>query len=357
LISLLSMQHDTAFAQRFARVAEASAAGVAALAELDLSKFEIWPVENSADLSVWEELAPVVGTTIATMNALISELAACFPPGQTQSSAQSATVDRLIRAAGDDLRTEVARFGMQIRDPSVVGDRWSLLFELQTVRQKIRGRIGAMIYDAVSQLGDCKRSEVEPGYAEELASTLVIRSTTADLRRLVHSRIEQINGALDEDVEWSAKQFDKELNSFARTAAWRVLRAQDKRVILEFRHRLTTLIARSGFSRFELFNLLEPFVEFVDAFSAVNQRDLLVQHDLEVVASVGVILEHAMSSGSPDEQLRVFNEAVGQAQSVYGRNPEFDTFLRKLRKKAITPDQVPGELEQFVVLLAAMAQY
>jgi len=41
---------------------------------ISLIKYEDAPIDASADLSLWEELAPVVGSTIADVNALLSDL-------------------------------------------------------------------------------------------------------------------------------------------------------------------------------------------------------------------------------------------------------------------------------------------
>ncbi len=356
-VELISQLADAGYAQRVRRLVEASSAAVEALAELDMAKYEVWPVETSADLSVWEEIAPVVGTTIATVNALIAEYTALFTPGQQHRTRELQNIDHLVLSCIDELKTEMARFGMQIRSPSVVGDRWSLLLELQSYRSKLRSRAASLVFDVLSVLGECKRRDVEPGYAEELGATLVIRSTTADLARLVQSRSLQIADAIDEDLEWNARQLDKEINAFARTAAWRVLRVQDKKTILEFRYQLGVLISRARYSRAELSMLVEPFLKFAEEFSAVNQREILVQHDQEVVASVGVGLETAMMHADPNQQIAVFHEAVGQAQSLYGRNREFDAFLRRLRKTPVTADTLAGELEQFVMLLSTLGQY
>jgi hypothetical protein len=243
---------------------------------------------------------------------------------------------------------------MRVRDPSVVGDRWNLIGELQSFRYRFRERIGALVFEVAQHLGDCRRRDVDPGYDEELAATLVVRSTTADLRRLMRARIHKVSEALPEDVEWNAQQIEKELNAFGRTAAWRALRAQDKKAVLEFRTRLKE-ISRPDLGKLDLLSLLEPFVEFCDNFEAINRRELLVQHDQEVLATMGVTLERAINAASDADSHEAFVEALGQAQSVYGRNVDFDAFLRKLRKAPPTPETVRGEVEQFLVLMANLS--
>lgn len=349
--ALLALETDQSFAGRLVRVLEAAARAIDKLGDLELIKYEDAPIDASADLSLWEVLAPVVGSTIADVNALLSELASQFPEGELEVEPRQQAVDEVLQKGSQSLRGEVTAFGMRVRDPAVVGDRWNLISELQSFRYRFRDQIGALVFEVAQQLGDCRRREVDPGYDEELAATLVVRSTTADLRRLMRARIHKVSEAEAEDVEWNAKQIEKELNAFGRTAAWRALRAQDKKVILEFRTRLTELTV-PDLGKLDLLSALEPFVEFCDGFEAINQRDLLIHHDQEVLATMGVALERASNSSSDVESHEAFVEALGLAQTMYGRNGDFDLYLRKLRKTPPTPETVRSEVEQFLVIMA-----
>ena len=53
-------------------------------------------------------------------------------------------------------------------------------------------------------------------------------------------------------------------------------------------------------SKIDLLQLLEPFVEFVDGFGGISQREILVQHDQEILASVGVALEKSTNCPGKD---------------------------------------------------------
>lgn len=354
--AILALETDVEFGDQLRRVHEAAARAISKLGELDLIKYEDSPIDGTADLSLWEEVAPVVGNTISDVNALLTELTARFPSGQFLAEERRFKVDELLQKAAKELRDAVSALGMRIRDPSVVGDRWNLIAELQTFRFQFRDRIGAMVFETASALAECRRREVDPGYDELLASTLIVRSTTADLRRLMHSRISKVSEAAPEDVEWNAQQLEKELNAFGRTAAWRALRAQDKKNVLEFRQRLKEVVTPT-MSKIDLLQIVEPFVEFVDTFITVNQREILTQHDQEVQASIGVVLERAMNAASDSDAMGSLHEAVSYGQSLYGRNGDFDTFLRKLRKTPVTVDTVRSEIEQYLVLLANLSQY
>lgn len=353
--ALLALEADVAFAERLRRVLEAGARAIGKLAELDLIQYEEDDAADStADLALWEQVAPLVASTIADVNGLLNEVATQFPAGGPSFSHQQTRVDQTLQQGIKELREAVFAFGQRVRDPQVVGDKWNLMDELQRFRFRFRDRIGQLVYETALRLGDCRRYEVDPGYEDELAAALVVRSTTADLRRLMHVRIQKVSEAPAEDVEWNARQVEKELNAFGRTAAWRALRAHDKRSILEFRGNLKRLLA-GQISKVELLELVEPFVEFVDEFAGVNQREVVVHHDQEALASVGVALERASNASNPDAVAAAFGEALNQAQSLYGRDPEFDGFLRRLRKGPVPRSAIPEELESFFSHLANLS--
>ena len=357
LEALIAAEADQDFGARARMVSLAAGTTIAAMGELDLIQYEEPDVDGSADLSMWEKVAPIIGSTISDVNTLCSQIEASFPPGELLVEHRQLAVDNAFQTAALELKAEVMNFGMRVRDPSVVGDRWNLITELQIFRFRFRDRIGKMVWDVATAFGECKRREVEPGYDEALASTLVVRAMTADLRRLMRVRIHKVSEAAASDMLAQAQQMEKELNAFGRTAAWRALRAQDKKGILEFRANLRQLITAGQPSKIDLLQLLEPFVEFVDGFGGISQREILVQHDQEVLATVGVVLERAMGVEGFDERSAAFKVALDFGQTLYGRSPDFDAFLRNQRKGLPGPDALSEQLEQFLVQLAGLSQY
>lgn len=354
--ALLALEPDTAFAERLRRVHEAAARAISKLGDLDLVKYEDSPIDGSADLSLWEEVAPVVGSTIADVNALLAEVSINFPHGELITDQRQGELDQLIQQAAAELQQEVANFGRRVRDPSVVGDRWNLIAELQTFRFQFRNRIGAMVFETASRLGDCRRQDVEPGYPEALKSTLLVRATTSDLRRLMHNRIQKVSEVPADEVAAQCQQVEKELNAFGRTPAWTALRAQDKKVILEFRATLRGVM-RPTVSKVELLQVLEPFVEFVDTFGQINDRDMLVEHDREALAGLGVALERGTNAGSGTDALAAYHEAIKIAQALYGRSAEFDALLRKARKTEHNEATARDDLEQLLGSLGNLSLY
>lgn len=357
LEALLAREPDQDFAARTHMVCMAASRTIAAMGELDLVQYEEPDVDGSADLSMWEKVAPIIGSTIAEVNTFCAQIEASFPADAVVAERAQLQVDELFNRAAQASKAEVMNFGMAMRDPSVVGDRWNLITQLQIFRFKFRDSIGKLVWDVAQVFGECKRREVEPGYDEALKATLVVRTMTADLRRLMRVRIQKVGDAAPVEMLAQAQQMEKELNAFGRTAAWRALRAQDKKGILEFRFKLRELITGGAPSKIEILEALEPFVEFVDGFALISQREILVQHDQEVLASVGVMLEQAINLEDIDEKLGTLKAALDQAQTLYGRSSDFDLFLRNQRKVAATPDSVALQLEQFLVQIAGLSVY
>lgn len=355
LEALLAAEADTDFAARLRMVCLTAARTIAALGELDLVQYEEGEA-GSADLSTWEQVAPIVAATLSDVNVLGAQIDASFPPGAVVLDPRQLEVERVVSQAREALRGDVVAFGQRVRDPSVVGDRWNLLTELQMFRARFRDRIGQLVWEAASTLGDGRRRDLEPGYEEALSATLVVRSMTADLRRKLHARLVKVSEAAPEELPAHVQSIARDLDAFGRTAAWRNLRAQDKRGILEFRERLRRTEAVAAPTKFELLEVLEPFIDFVDGFVGINQRELLRQHDQEAQAAIGRVLERAMSAERDDEKLSAYREALELAQPLYGRAGAFDAWLREQRKGLPPPEQVSGAVEQFLVQLAGLSQ-
>lgn len=340
-------------------VCEAATTAIEALGELELIRYDDAPTEDSADLSLWEEMAPLLGSTIAAVNSLLAEIEVQFAPAPVPGEPVHARIHNMVQATVAELRTEVSNFGMRVRDPSVVGDRWNLVSELQAFRYSTRNRIGSLVYESASVLGDCRRPEVDPGYAEELAHALTIRTATTELRHTLKARLTSIASAENEDIEWNAQQLARELKEFGNAKAWAFLRAQDKRRILEFRQTVET-ISRRDLKKKELAITLTPFIEFIVAFKSINQRELLMVHDREAVASCGVAVERVLAliaEGRAQESVMHLRKILVFARSTYGRSSEFDQWLRAMGERQFATGDVPAACEQFLTLLSGLELY
>ncbi|MFP2930883.1 hypothetical protein ACLESO_37920 [Pyxidicoccus sp. 3LG] len=374
LEEILQSIPDRAFAGRLRKVYAAAAQAIARLSDLDLVKYETPVVDSSPDLSLWEEMAPVIRDTVMDVNALLNVIREQFPVQPLGGIAD--TVSRAANEAGpkldgvDDpsgllqeamhqLAQGVTQLGEAMRNPSVVSDRWTLLSEIQRFRARFREQMSNLVFESVSTFGEVTRAQVVPGYEAEVKAAVTVRAITSDLARIIAARLKKVRDAEPEDVQWNAQQLQTELDAFGRTAAYRNLRAQDKRHIVEMRAEVGRLAILPNPSRPELVTVVEELEAFVRGLSGVNQRQVLIIHDREVWASCGVRLERALSLVGSDAAgaAKALAEAAGSAQSLYGRDSELDAFLRKARKLQIAQlagPELRSTIETFQGLLAQL---
>ncbi|MFZ5469155.1 MAG: hypothetical protein ACOZIN_06905 [Myxococcota bacterium] len=368
---------DREYAAKLRQVYLAAATAIQRLSDIDLVKYESAAVESSPDLALWEEMAPVIRDTVVDVNALLMVIREHFPAhppgglgdvlarvaeeaGKPVDAHRAGQAEEALQAACNALAQQVTQLGERMRSPQVVSDRWNLLADLQAFRSRFREEIGTMVYDTASAFVEVHRKDVVPFYDEEVAAAVGVRAAVADLIRVLQARRASVDEAELEDVQWNVQQLQKELDAFGRTAAYRAMRAQDKRVLVEFRQTLNEHGQRPHLAQKELKALVEPFVQFVESLAQVNQREIFLWHDREVSAACGVMIERALQQAASDLKLAcaTFSQAITRAHGLYGRENELDAYLRRAKKNppvSLGREQLQSELQRFTELLAALA--
>ena len=145
---------DKQLALRLTRVHTAVARALEQLASINLLSLEP-PDEGTADLSLWEQMAPAVRDTVREVNAVCDVIDHEFPEYITRSGVFSAeTSDEraeaeaalVFRAVALHLKKDVAKVGALLRRPELVASPWALLGELQRIREEFRKRVGDAVY-------------------------------------------------------------------------------------------------------------------------------------------------------------------------------------------------------------------
>jgi hypothetical protein len=383
LQSLLESLPDRAFAARLEKVYLAAAHATARLTDMDLLLYDSNQSEeqSSADLSLWEAMAPVVGETVMDVNALLIVIRATFgagggnlgnlldeavgvggmDPGQDPASRMQ-FVERVVGAARDSLEGQVAKLGTTIRSPQVVSDRWNLLTELQAFRSRFREQIGNLVFDTAAAFDYVQRHEVVPGHSDEVKSAITVRAMATDLARVLGARLSKISEAKTGDVQGIALQLEKEMDTFGRTAAYKALRAQDKRAVIEMRQRLRGLVQVPGLQKSDLQALVHEYLGLIQSLVANLNPALLRENDQQVWAAVGVGLEQAQSllDTAPDQAAANLAAVIQVGQGLYGRDDKLDNFLRKTRKVALTElggVELAATLDAYRELISNLAIY
>jgi hypothetical protein len=357
-VALLRALPDAAFAERLRRVWRAAHHAHVRLGAIDLVRHEAPVLQDSADLSLWEDMAPVIRDMVVDVNALLAVMREQFP------AAPSVALDRrsraavlALQAAMDQIAQGITRLGEAMRLPSVVSDRWNLLRELQASRHRFQELVGELLFETASAFGEVARKDVVPGYEARVRESVVTRAVVSDLTRVIAARKHKAEEAEHEDVQWNAQQLQAELDTFARTGAYRDLRSLDKRRLVELRGRVGQLALEHNPSREELLAVVGEVDALVQGLTAVNQRGVLIVHDRELWAACGVQLERAMAllASDPAAAARALGEATASAQALYGRDPALDAFLRRSRRSppsSLDADELAATLELFQGLLA-----
>ena len=371
---------DKAFGAKLLRVYEAAVGTMDGLGEIGLGRYEDMAETGCPDLSLWEQVAPVIRNTVLDVNRLLTTIEKSFPaeasggiadlidealeeasggnPEQALLQRRREEACHHIRVVANGLINEIANLGERIRNPEVVSDRWNLLGDIQEFRGKFRSAVGDLIYMTALAFTSASRAELVPGWASEVRDAIASRRAVTDLARLMavsRARFaEDAGGSIDEIVSGLAKNLD----AFGRSPAYTILRAQDKRRIVEFRSLLPRFASAPKVERSAFADALAQFVRFTEGLSLINRRACLVEHDRLVFAACGVKLEQAEAArtGRSDRAAALLVEAHHLAQELYGRHPSLDAWLRKARKRdfgTLTRAALDFELELLRELLSS----
>ncbi len=361
-------------AGRLERVYRAAAVAIDQLGHLNIVKYEPTSVEEGgADLSLWETMAPALRDTVVDVNALVSAIKQAFPPpeqrvGDGAWAPPPASVDErlaqevesVLNTCATRLAQRVGELGQRVRQPEVVSDRWELMAELQSFRADFRARIGDLVYLTAAAFEHVPREEVVPGHHIQVAAAAALRGAVADLRRSLQSRLEKLAPISSREVPTQARRLEEMLDAFAGMPSSLTMKTRDKRRLVGVRERLRELAAQPELESTAVQQLLGPLLEELGGVSSELTQYTLSAHDRAVWATCRAKLEQAtlhLHLGSPGAE-RVVREACTISEALYGRAPECDTFLRKVRMttgQSLDDTQLRETLEVLRERLAALA--
>ncbi len=388
LAAVLAAIPDGAERRRFELFFAASTEAIDALSDLDFSRYEKEEI-GTADLSVWEALAPVVRDTLVDVNKLLSVSRAQFPelaeaaPDDSDAafdemfgepsaapvvrkpakraapvSPARAAVDA-IQAIASSLAREVTAFGEGIRKPVVMADRWNLLAHLSEFRGKFRAGIGEMVFQAAGAFSDVKKEQVVPGYREDIDEAVRLRRLLAVLSSVVRAENTRLQEEGPAEARLRSLRLVRDVETFRRSEGWTSLRAADKRSFIEARAELAKLANDPSSKPRALKLAVEGLDKFLDSLSIINRRETLSVHDREALAASALHLEKSEGALGVEPARARFElaAALAAAQRLYGRDRDLDGLLRSARRidaMTLAPDSIPQVIEALRVKLAAM---
>jgi hypothetical protein len=351
----IAQSFDAALRDRVTLLLMAAAEAIVQLGDLDLVRFEAGQEQGGHTLALWEDLAPVMSSTVEQVNELIAGATAQFPAppedetlddldaafapasraqpkeeGAPKSTAEE--IAALVAAVCSGMRRDVTRLGDRLRNPTVMGDPWMLIQDLLEFRGRVRLALGELIYQVCSFIAVVDRDNVVPGYVAELEKGLLVRNATTNLAFLFRGHAKRIGAAPDDRILAALQDALKDVHAFSRTGALPQLRTSDKRIFLETRATLYALAKAAAPSAVEIRQSVENLARFLDSMSVVSRRENLRLHDRAQLARAGRHLEAAqVNLGVPEIARRELADAVKAAFSLYGRDAQLDAYLRAQR--------------------------
>jgi len=199
---------------------------------------------------------------------------------------------------------------------------------------------------------DADTSTLIPESMTTLKRALMVRKGIAELS----ARLTPLNDALQgSDVGRHAESLEgikAVLSSYVRGDVCRAMRAADRWELVQFDQRLAE--ESPGVARLTA----EGLVKYLESLGAINQREVLVQHDQRVLGEVREALDNAraLMEISPRTTHEMLVKACRAALALRGRHPATDAMLVKLATidlAASSPSQSPALLERLEQLLAA----
>lgn len=199
---------------------------------------------------------------------------------------------------------------------------------------------------------DAESSTLVPEYLTTLKRALLVRRGIADLA----AKLGPLNDALQgTDLGRHADALEgikAVLKSYVTGDVCRAMRAADRWELVQFDHRLDE--EPPGLARMTA----EGLVKYLESLGAINQREVLVQHDHRVLGEVREALTNAreLMEISPRTAHEMLVKACRAALALRGRQTGTDAMLVKLATidlAASSPSQSPALLERLEQLLAA----
>ncbi len=373
---------DHAFAGRLLRVYEEASQTIAKMGQLELGKYEDMAQTGVPASEMWEEVAPVIRDTVADVNRLLSTVRELFPLGTaggiadligealsevTAGDTEETLLERHkeeashhIQVLANVLASEVSNLGERMRSPEVVSDRWNLLADLQEIRGKFRSIVGDMVFLSAFAFAPVTREQVVPDYVEDVQEAIVARRAVTDLAREMAVHHGHISSSRASELSQRVAELIRDLDNFGCSSSYVVLRTADKRRVVEFR----SFLHRSGKEADpeKMAKAVAEFAYYAHGLSHINKRACLMERDREVLSKCGILLESAEFLCQEESQLSVdrLKQVIAQANSLYGRHPSLDSYLRKARKRdfsALDSSGLKFEIEHLRGLLTAAAAF
>jgi D-alanine-D-alanine ligase len=368
---------DASLQSRVVQALESCRRSLQVIDSLDLAPHELAEL-GTLDLSVWNALAPDARRVLMAVHQTVNQLAELFPLpegldddiavdeidvddmfGVAEAAPKlgvwSQDIDGLVASVSDDadselelartvatlrdmLKRDLTDFGGALRNPSVVGDRWSILAELQEFRSKCEQCVEAIVAAVLTAYSLDNIEEVLPRYLSTTMRLVRLRSAIVDLSHDLNQFNDAIQQGSREEAAILVDALRARLDAFAQEAAYRHIRPHDKKIVILLRIHLKGWSIDHDLD--SLRRQLDDATKCIELMQGISKREQLAVHDQEVLEEVEGLV---VGGGHPEQVMKKLSLAYGSSVSVSrlvrsfreGRVPSREEILAIVRGAAV----------------------
>ncbi len=228
------------------------------------------------------------------------------------------------------LRGCVVSFGERLQFALAQSDSWPLLAELDDYKHRLIKAVQAVLFAALDMfVPPGQREEILPAYRSAITEAVDVRSALCDLSYHVRRFCGALANASVQEVLPLVVALADHLARFCAKPAYRSLRAEDKKAVIDFRRHLHDMRHTAGnIPLRRLRQAVEGFAAFLEAMHAINLREMLVAHDRQCLEAALERLDQAIHLADSARAGGELCAVVADLSLVQGRSPELDDARR-----------------------------
>ncbi len=330
-----SLDHLLAYCAKLTASQKAKAEAAPPPDELDFGELEPVEEEKAFELELGD----------------ISGLVAAFDDPEQDESARWAQALDSISGIEYGLETQY-RDAMERLDVALAaGEVTSVLGLLDETTSSTNEAIHALVsvvYTAFVSNADT--GTVVPEYLTTLKRALKVRRGIAQLSATLHPHNDVLQGNESPRHTDALTAIREELHDFVTSDIWRAMRAADRWELAQFDQQLhdqPLAVARLT---------AEGLVKYLESLGAINQREVLVQHDERVLEELREVVTNAraLNDLSPSTTHELLLKACQSSLELRGRRPTLDPLLdQNAQLDASTPSQNEALIKRLEAVIAA----
>lgn len=254
-----------------------------------------------------------------------------------------------IEIIGHQIVRQAERFDKRIAHAIEVQKFELALREIDMSRQSLSEGLFVLVCDLFRAFGMIvEREQIVPTYKNAVEQSILLRTGLAELEELVAGEndwVIQDPSMPEQDVKDGLARIARELQAFLSGPLRVSLRTPDRMELESFLRKLrqpslpAAVLACEGLSK------------YLSSLRIISQREVLLQHDANVIDEIRENLEAARSllSVSPATASQLLGEGLEKGINLRGRNSRFDEFMDQW---ALAEDNIDDEkLRQMIETL------